>query len=50
MEFYIPRSDDPACVVCPVGGGGRDVNGEGARDGEPDDGEWFNLDLRVDLD
>ena len=30
--------------------GGRDVNGEGARDGEPDDGECFNLDLMVDLD
>jgi hypothetical protein len=29
-------------VLCPVG--------EGARDGEPDDGEWYIRDLMVDLD
>ena len=37
-------------MLCPVGEGGRDDSGEGARDGEPDDGEWFNRDLMVDLD
>ena len=37
-----------------MGESGRDVSGEGARDGEPDDGERFNRDLKlsrmVDLD
>ena len=39
------------CVLCPEREDGRDVGGEGARDG---DGEWFSKDLKlsrmVDLD
>ena len=37
-------------MLCPVREGGGDDSGEGARDGEPDDGEQFNQDLMVDLD
>ena len=34
-------------MLCSVWEGGRDVSGEGARNGEPDDG---NQDLKLDLD
>ena len=37
-------------MLCSVREGGRDDSGEGARDGEPNDGEWLNQDLMVDLD
>ena len=36
-------------VLCPVQEGGGDDSGEGARDGKPDDCEWLNQDLMVDL-
>ena len=35
-------------MLCPVREGGRDDSGEGALDGEPDVGKWFNQDLMVD--